>query len=129
MTEEYIGGVTEEKMALAKELRFFDACVWLGHPEGFPLAEETAPDDIKQALTSRFITGGLISHWLGKSLSAQKGNEAVLQAVRGRDKNLCAIWTGLPLFPAESGLVPGSWTCQRKCAPCESFRSHTDSRS
>jgi hypothetical protein len=107
MTEECIARIAEEKKALARELRFFDASVWLGHPEGFPLAEEMAPDDIKQVLTSRFITGGLISHWRGKSLSAQQGNEAVLQAVRGKDKYLAAIWTGLPLFPAEFGLVPG----------------------
>jgi len=37
----------EEKKALAKELRFFDASVWLGHPEGFPLAEEMVPDEVE----------------------------------------------------------------------------------
>lgn len=105
MTEGDIVRIAGERRALAEELRFFDASVWLGYPEGFPLAEEIVPDGLEQVMAGRFITGGLVSHWRGKTLSAQKGNEAVREAVKG--KNLRAIWTGLPLFPAESGLIPG----------------------
>ena len=107
MTDNDINEIAQERMALARELRFFDANVWLGRPEGFPLAEEMAPDSILQVLSSRFVTGGLISHWRGKTVSPQAGNEALLQSVRGNSKNPHVIWTGLPLFPPESGPVPG----------------------
>ena len=107
MTQERISQMAQERMALAKQLRFFDANLWLGRPEGFPLAEEVFPDRLSEALESRYITGGLVSHWTGKSVSAQEGNEAVLAALKGQIDNLFAVWTGLPLFPAEAGPVPG----------------------
>jgi len=107
MTEEDISAIVEERMGLIRELRFFDSSIWLGRPEGFPLAEELDSDCLSQVLDRRFISGGLISHWSGKSISAPQGNEAVLRCVRGKDRELGAIWTGLPLFPAESWPVPG----------------------
>ena len=99
MTEKDMTAIVEEKMGLIRELRFFDSSIWLGQPEGFPLAEQLDSDSLSQVLDRRFISGGLISHWSGKSISAPQGNEAVLRGVRGQDKELGAIWTGLPLFP------------------------------
>lgn len=92
----------------AREMRFFDANIWLGEPEGFPLAREIAPAKLGEVLEHRFVTGGLVSHWQSKCVSAQDGNAALMRALEGQSKNLFAVWTGLPLYPTESGLVPGS---------------------
>jgi len=108
MREDDITKMTEERRRLAKGLCFFDANIWLGDPEAFPLAEEMAPESISEVLDRRYVTGGLISHWRGKTVSPQAGNEAVLQSVRGNRRNLYVIWTGLPLFLPESGPVPGA---------------------
>jgi hypothetical protein len=106
--EEWVKSMTQERLKLAKQLRFYDCNVWLGRPEGFPLAEELPAARLREVLHERFITGGLVSHWRGKTVSAQQGNESVLQDLRGQGEELFAIWTGLPLFPAELGRVPGS---------------------
>ena len=93
---------------LARKLSFFDANLWLGQPEGFPLASRIVLDQLGPMLRKSFISGGLISHWRGKRVSPQDGNKA-LQAVSERlSDNLYFIWTGLPLYPAESGLLPGT---------------------
>ncbi len=105
MTENDIKQLVVDTRARAEELRFFDSSIWLGSPEAFPLAEELDADSLSQVLDGRFITGGLVSHWRGKRC-AQEGNEA-LRAVRGPERNLYSIWTGLPLFPKESGELPG----------------------
>jgi len=107
MQEEWIRKTTEEKAELAKKLRFYDCNVWLGRPEGFPLAEELCPTSLKEVLDKRDVTGGLVSHWRGKTISAQDGNESVLQGLKGRGEDLFATWTALPLFPPETGPVPG----------------------
>ncbi len=106
MNEDDITRIVEERRALAKELRFFDSNIWLGRAEGFPLAEELDPEHLTQALNCRYISGGLVSHWRG-TRCAQEGNEAVLGSITGKDTNLHLTWTGLPLFPVESGLIPG----------------------
>jgi hypothetical protein len=108
MIEERIRKMTQERLELAKKLRFYDCNLWLGRPEGFPLAEEILPERVSEVLEKRLVTGGLVSHWRGKTVSAQQGNESVLQDLRGQSKDLFAVWTGLPLFPAELGPVPGS---------------------
>ena len=99
--------MSQERLELAKKLRFCDCNVWLGRPEGFPLAEEIPPVRVSEVLDERLITGGLVSHWRGKTISAQEGNESVLRDLKGQSKDLFAVWTGLPLFPPESGPVPG----------------------
>lgn len=107
MTEGQITQIAEERRALAKELQFFDSNIWLGQPEGFPLTEELKPESLAEVLSGRLITGGLISHWRG-TRCAQEGNEAVLRSVTEKNTNLHVILTGLPLFPAESGPIPGA---------------------
>jgi len=133
MTEERIREMAEERRAVAERLRFFDAEIWLGRPEGFPLAEELAPGAVQDVLAKRFVTGGLVSHWRGKTVSPQAGNEALSLALASTSHKPCAacgsvtgtsgaseasgdvpvidalfaVWTGLPLFPAEAGPVPG----------------------
>ena len=108
MSEAQIEQMTLERRELAQRLRFFDSNVWLGRPEGFPLAEELAPHALKDALASRCVVGGLVSHWRGKTASAQDGNEAVVRALEGPGEELLAVWTGLPLYPHEAGPLPGS---------------------
>jgi len=108
MLEERIRMMTQERLELAKKLRFYDCNVCLGRPEGFPLAEEIPPERLNEVLDERLITGGLVSHWRGKTVSPQQGNESVMQDLRRQTKDLFAAWTGLPLFPSELGPVPGS---------------------
>ena len=103
-----IGQMAAARETAARELRFFDANIWLGRPDGFPLAEQIAPAKLGKVLERRFITGGLVSHWHSKRVSAQDGNDALAQALQGQSENLFAVWSGLPLYPAESGSVPGS---------------------
>jgi len=98
--------MTRERRELAQQLQFFDCSIWLGKPQGFPLADELLPETLASTLSDRFITGGLVSHWHGNTISAQDVNTAVIQGIDGRD-NLSAIWTGLPLFPEEDGELPG----------------------
>jgi hypothetical protein len=107
LIEERIAQMARERQRLAEELRFFDAGLWLGRPEGFPLARELTPECLAETLRARFLTGGLVSHWRGKTVSAQDGNEALTELPTGNATELFATWTGLPLFPVEAGPIPG----------------------
>lgn len=99
--------MTSERRGQAQELRFFDANVWLGEPCGFPLAEELDPSKLAETLQGRFITGGLVSHWDAKRISAQEGNAALAQGLNQCSGDLFAVWTGLPLYPTEDSATPG----------------------
>lgn len=102
-------GMIRQREERAKHLPFFDASLWLGPPEGFPLAAECSLEQLQGVMEQVGIRGGLVSHWYGKTLSAQDGNRAVVEALEkaGGDLELFAVWTGLPLFPAEPGPLPG----------------------
>ena len=108
MSEEQIENVSRVRRELAEQLRFFDTNVWLGRPAGFPLAKELAGADLGNILQKYYITGALVSHWWGKTVSPQDGNRALHEIVPHLGDNISAIWTGLPLWPAESGLLPGA---------------------
>lgn len=102
-----VGPMAEARRRLAETLAFCDAGIWLGPPVGFLLAEELSPEGLPSALSRRWITGGLVSHWRGKTISAQDGNLA-LQAVLPRlPQDTYLVWTGLPLDPIEPGPLPG----------------------
>jgi len=108
MTLDAIREMTDARQELAERLRFLDANVWLGRPQGFPLAGELKSEDLGPELASRFVSGALVSHWRGKIVSAQHGNAEVTRALAELGANLFAVWTGLPLHPKESGPVPGA---------------------
>ena len=108
MATDQIREMTNERRARAEELAFFDANVWLGRAEGFPLAPELTARQLITALNDRFVKGGLLSHWRGKTISAQDGNRALADAMAEVAGAFYAIWTGLPLYPAEAGPVPGT---------------------
>jgi len=97
----------DKRKALAEELGFLDASLWLGPPEDFPNAKEMSFAELKNAAEKYFIRGGLVSHWYGKSVSAQESNRQLLKAVPKNDAKFHAVWTGLPLFPREQGPLPG----------------------
>ena len=89
------------------------------------MAEELPPERLSEVLEERLITGGLVSHWRGKTISAQEGNESVLRDLRGQTKELFAIWTGLPLFPSEAGPVPGTMATPKEVRGVRIFpKSH-----
>jgi len=107
-TVKLIETMAADRRGLAERLRFFDANLWLGRPTGFPLADEIAYEHLGEALRIHHLTGGLVSHWLGKTASPQDGNRALLDVADGRDADLFAVWTGLPLFPGDADAsLPG----------------------
>lgn len=107
VVENQIRQMARERRKLAEHLRFFDCSIWLGRPQGFPLAEELLPEKIEETLRGRLVTGGMVSHWRGKTLSAQDGNRSLENTLPAQSENIRAIWTALPLFPAERGPLPG----------------------
>ena len=105
--EKRIIELAKSREELAKKLSFFDANIWLGKPVGFPLAQELSVEELPQALEKTLLTGGLVSHWWGKTVSAQDGNAALEALSQRLPDNFYFIWTGLPLYPTESGPLPG----------------------
>ena len=99
--------MVRERKELAEQLRFFDCSLWLGQPGGFPLAEEMLPQALQQAAAASYIAGGMVSHWLGKTVSPQEGNRALTELLPAFSDDHYAIWTGLPLYPEEPGPLPG----------------------
>ncbi len=95
---------------MVQQLRFFDAGLWLGPPVGFPNAEEVSPSRLDETMRAYHLTGGLVSHWRGKTLSAQDGNQALLEALDDMDEKVYAVLTGLPLLPGDAGPLPGLGT-------------------
>lgn len=107
MLSKWIDGKVKKYRNLAEGFRFFDSNLWLGPPEGFPLAQGMTIDELKKIMDESFITGGLISHWWGKTLSAQAGNDALIKASSSFLDKMYSIWTGLPLYPNDEDHLPG----------------------
>jgi len=108
MGSDAIAAMARQRRELCERLRFFDAGIWLGRPQGFPLAEELHLDSLPTQLAGRTLAGGLVSHWRGKVVSASDGNRALCEADRSLGPDLFTVWTGLPLFPTEAhGPLPG----------------------
>jgi hypothetical protein len=109
----------------AARLRFLDAGIWLGAPVGFPLARELPSDELAAVIGKGFITGGLVSHWRGKTVSAQDGNLALERVAASLPVDTYTIWTGLPLYPAEPGPLPGQGELPRELRGVRIFpKSH-----
>ena len=105
MSDTFLNNIAETHVSLARRLRFVDAGVWLGPPEGFPLASELAATDVGDVLAKHLCTpGGLVSHWLGKVLSPQAGNSALAGAMDVMPDDFHGVYTGLPLLPGEIGV-------------------------
>jgi len=107
MIETTIDSMIQERQQLRERLRFFDAGIWLGPPAGFPNAVELPPAELGAALRQWRLTGGLVSHWWGKTVSAQDGNRALAAALDGCAEEVYQVWTALPLLPIEEGPLPG----------------------
>lgn len=109
MCEQWAWKLSEDYRKRAGQLNIFDCSIWLGSPEGFPLAREMIFEKLEKEMGGFFITGGLISHWLGKTLSAQAGNRVLVEKAEAFPENVYEIWTGLPFypFPSGSGPLPG----------------------
>jgi hypothetical protein len=97
----------EDRRLKATSLRFVDAGIWLGAPVGFPLACELPAEELASVLGKGFIAGGLVSHWRGKTVSAQDGNIALEAVATSLPTDIYTVWTGLPLYPIEPGPLPG----------------------
>jgi len=120
-----LGEMMESRRRLARKLGFFDAGIWLGPPAGFPLARELSPEELPQVLQKRFLAGGLVSHWRGKTVSAQQGNADLLELAGRLDGDLYLTWTALPLDPGGQGPLPGQRQLPEKVRAVRIFpRSH-----
>lgn len=106
--EAAIQSMTEQRRAEAARLRWFDASLWLGRPQGFPLAKSADLASLRQEMADRFITGGLVSHWRGGTVSPAAGNEA-LDALAGKlvGHSLGVVVTALPVGPDGSESLAG----------------------
>ncbi len=111
-----IGAEIQEEAAsrrlLIDRLNAFDAGLWVGRPQGFPLAEEMSPASLVQTAAKYGIRGGLVSHWRGKTVAPQEGNRALEQAIAEMagsptEFDVYAVMTGLPLHGGEPGPLPG----------------------
>ena len=107
MCDKCIEEMARERRENAGRLDFADASVWLGRPQGFPLAREVNAGEIGPLLRHYGIRTGFISHWHGKLLSPQDGNRALDEALPLLPPDCGVIWTGLPLLAGETGPLPG----------------------
>jgi len=108
MIETQIQEMAARRRERARRLEVFDANLWLGQPQGFPLAVECDASALMRAMAEHFIVGGLVSHWRGKTVSPQEGNVALeTGGIDWSGTSLYAIQTGLPHYPREGGLLPG----------------------
>jgi hypothetical protein len=123
--ESQLRQMAEARREYATRLRFLDAGIWLGTSVGFPLARELPPEGLASVIGKDFITGGLVSHWRGKTVSAQDGNLALQAVLANLPADTYAVWTGLPLYPAEPGPLPGQGNLPQQVRGVRVFpRSH-----
>jgi len=88
-------------------LAFFDANCWLGPPMFFPLARELHPWDAAGIMREYGLEGTLVSHWDSIRLSAQEGNQALIEAGETLPADVYTVWTGLPMAAPEQDPLPG----------------------
>lgn len=105
--ESHIKKITDEKQKMISQLGLFDASIWIGKQNLFPLAEELKINDLPFYLKEFSISGAMVSHWDGIFLSAQDGNEALISCSEKLPENVFTVWTGLPLIPDEPPPLPG----------------------
>jgi hypothetical protein len=109
-----IADVSAKRRARIEELDFLDCSLWLGEPDYFALAEEIPAGSLAETLREYGLRGALLSHWDGVRLSAQEGNQALLDADEVLPEGTWTVWTGLPLATGEPGPLPGSGSPQRR---------------
>jgi hypothetical protein len=105
--EREIENITQNKKEEKEGLDFFDAEIWLGKPDFFPLAPELNAGDLAGVLDEFSINGALLSHWDAVTLSAQDCNQALAAAGNDLPADVYTVWTGLPLTSGEQGPLPG----------------------
>ena len=60
--EHGIDDISQKKREQAKELHFFDANIWMGEPDFFPVASELPVHDLEAVCCKYHLHGGLVSH-------------------------------------------------------------------
>ena len=61
----------------------------------------------QQAFGSGFLRGGLVSHWRGKRSPPRTATSPWRPPCPLLPHDTYVVWTGLPLYPAEPGPLPG----------------------
>ncbi|MDD5705897.1 MAG: hypothetical protein PHR35_08225 [Kiritimatiellae bacterium] len=105
--EAEIENMARARREQAARLGIFDAGTWLGRPQGFPLARAVRAGDVGAMWRDAGIVSGLVSHWQGKTVSAQNGNQALAAALPELPTGCGLVWTGLPLLPGAVEPAPG----------------------
>ena len=108
MIKQQISQMSEDRRRAAAALPLFDASLWLGRPEGFPLSEPMDAQALKPAASEYGIGGGLVSDWRGKTVSPQAGNRALEESQVAPPGRFFTVMTGLPLTAREAGPLPGA---------------------
>jgi len=108
VTDRLIAQIASERRARVESLDLFDANLWLGEPDYFPLAEPIAANGLREAMGEYAIRGGLVSHWDGIRLSPQDGNQALRDVDGAFPPDVWTVWVGLPLAPGEQGPLPAT---------------------
>jgi hypothetical protein len=117
--------MAEVRRQCIRKLAPFDAGIWLGLSAGFPLAKELKPHQLQATFDRNFLTGGLVSHWRGATVSAQEGNIALEAPCSELPAETYVIWAGLPLYPEELGPLPTHGTVSEKLRGVRIFpKSH-----
>jgi len=99
---------------LLGRLSLFDASVWLGEPEGFPLARPMALEELLGVCRRYGLIGALLSHWAGSTVAPQDGNRILAELFAGGASaqarklgmEIGAVWTGVPVMAGEEGPLP-----------------------
>lgn len=108
MVESPLRQRVEDRQRAVARLSLFDASLWLGRAEGFPLAEEFDAEQLVATARGYGLGGGLVSDWRGKTISPQAGNAALGECAATLPGDFFTAVTGLPLMPDEAGPLPGS---------------------
>lgn len=108
MIEERITLLAEERRRAIARLPWCDAGLWLGRPEGFPLAEDLSLGQLVDQAGQCGVRSGLVSHWHGKTIAPQAGNAALAECAAALPDGFYGVLTGLPMTPGEAGPLPGA---------------------
>lgn len=106
-----------EKRAALESLAFFDAELWIGRPLEYhaPTSGTFAAEGVAGYMESRGLRGALLSTTEGLLMSPQDGNGDLLEADGLLPDSVFTVWNGLPLFPAEPGLLPLPEKLHKRC--------------
>jgi hypothetical protein len=108
MHERMIESMAKIRRKQAQEFLFSDTNLWLGQMESRLLPSALSLAELNKAVGCRYITGGVVWHWRGKTVSPQEGNLALLDVEEKLPLDYSLGMTAYPLSLPADGPLPGS---------------------